>query len=167
MYYLNRNGTQTGPFNEAQLQHMAATGQISPGDFIWKEGDPEWLVARDVLSFPASGPPPVPPPPVANPYSPAGNYRPPAANIYRGPGQEVPNYLVQSILATLLCCLPFGIPAIVYAASVSGKTQAGDYAGAKVASDKAKFWCWMSFWFGLGPILIVIFTGGLGGLLSR
>ena len=37
---------------------------------------------------------------------------------------QVPNYLVQSILVTLFCCLPFGIVAIVYAAQVNGKLQA-------------------------------------------
>jgi uncharacterized membrane protein YvbJ len=29
---------------------------------------------------------------------------------------DVPNYLVFAILVTILCCLPAGIPAIVYAA---------------------------------------------------
>lgn len=32
------------------------------------------------------------------------------------PGVLVPNYLVFAILTTVLCCLPAGIPAIVYAA---------------------------------------------------
>ena len=41
----------------------------------------------------------------------------------------VPNYLAQAILVTLFCCLPFGIVAIVYAAQVNGRLQAGDIAG--------------------------------------
>ena len=41
------------------------------------------------------------------------------------PGTTVPNYLVFAILATVFCCLPTGIPAIVYAAQVNGKLQAG------------------------------------------
>jgi hypothetical protein len=57
----------------------------------------------------------------------------------------VPNYLVQAILATVFCCLPFGIAAIVFAAQVNGKLAAGDYAGAVQSSKQAKMWCWISF----------------------
>lgn len=56
------------------------------------------------------------------------------------PGEQVPNYLVHSIIATLLCCLPAGVVGIVYAAQVNGKLAAGDYAGAKKSSDQAKLW---------------------------
>jgi hypothetical protein len=59
-------------------------------------------------------------------------------------GATVPNYLVFAILTTVLCCLPAGIPAIVYAAQVNGKLQAGDIAGAQAASKNAKMWCWIS-----------------------
>jgi hypothetical protein len=62
---------------------------------------------------------------------------------------SIPNYLVQSILVTIFCCWPFGIPAIVYAAKVNGLVGSGDIAGATEASGKAKFWCWMSLGAGL------------------
>ena len=62
---------------------------------------------------------------------------------------EVPNYLVWSILVTLLnvfcCCVPIGIVAIVFAAQVNGKLEAGDYGGAVRLSDNARTWCWISF----------------------
>ena len=45
-----------------------------------------------------------------------------------GPAQHVANHLVFAILATLFCCMPFGIVAIVYAAQVNGKLGGGDYA---------------------------------------
>ncbi len=57
---------------------------------------------------------------------------------------RVPNYLVFAVLATVFCCLPTGIVAIVYAAQVNGKLQAGDLAGAQKASKSAKIWCWIS-----------------------
>jgi len=63
--------------------------------------------------------------------------------------QNIPNYLVHSILVTLLCCLPFGIAAIVYAAQVNSKAQAGDIDGALQSSKKAKQFVWISFWLGL------------------
>jgi hypothetical protein len=67
----------------------------------------------------------------------------------QSPGVYVPNYLVFAILTTVLCCLPAGIPAIVYAAQVNSKLQAGDIAGAQLASKNAKMWCWISTSAGL------------------
>ena len=68
--------------------------------------------------------------------------------------QEIPNYLAQSILVTLFCCLPFGIPAIIFSAQVNGKIAAGDIQGALESSRKAKMWAWLSFGFGLAASLI-------------
>ena len=65
--------------------------------------------------------------------------------IIQTPNVYVSNYLVFAILSTVLCCLPAGIPAIVYAAQVNGKLQLGDIAGAQAASKNAKMWCWISF----------------------
>lgn len=65
------------------------------------------------------------------------------------PPGSVPNYLVQSILVTLCCCLPFGIVGIVYAAQVNSLLRAGDGAGAKKASDSARLWCWIGFGTGV------------------
>ena len=72
------------------------------------------------------------------------------------PTQEIKNYLVQSILVTLFCCLPFGIAAIVFSAQVNGKVQAGDIEGAMESSKKAKMFTWISFWVGLVAILLSI-----------
>ena len=70
---------------------------------------------------------------------------------------SVPNYLVHAILATIFCCVPFGIVSIVYAAQVNSKLMAGDYAGAVDASNKAKTWFWVSFGIGLAVGLIYFF----------
>lgn len=51
-----------------------------------------------------------------------------------------PSNLVWAILTTVLCCLPFGIVSIVFAAQVNGKWAAGDYAGAQESSRKARRW---------------------------
>lgn len=69
---------------------------------------------------------------------------------------QVPNYLVQAILVTIFCCLPFGIVSIVFAAQVNGKVASGDYAGAIATSKKAKTWAWVSFGVGLGISLIYV-----------
>jgi uncharacterized membrane protein YvbJ len=80
------------------------------------------------------------------------------------PIASVPNYLVQSILVTLFCCVPFGIVSIVYAAQVNSKLTAGDYAGAVETSKKARTWCWVSFGIGLGWVVIWLFFVILGVL---
>jgi len=71
-------------------------------------------------------------------------------------GQYVPNYLVQAILVTIFCCLPFGIVSIVYAAQVNGKLAAGDYQGAVESSENAKKWSWIAFGVGIVVTVIVV-----------
>jgi uncharacterized membrane protein YvbJ len=83
---------------------------------------------------------------------------------------EIANYLVQAILLTIFCCLPFGIPAIVFAAQVNTKVASGDYNGAIKSSRQAKMWCWISFGGGLGISLIyllVMVIGLITGQASR
>jgi len=93
--------------------------------------------------------PPMQPPPVQ---------RPPVAQapMVQPPGTTVPNYLAFAILTTIFCCLPAGIPAIVYAAQVNGKLQAGDIAGAQLSSKNAKMWCLISAGAGLAVVLIYV-----------
>ena len=47
-------------------------------------------------------------------------------------------YLIFAIISTLLCCLPLGIVAIVYASKINSLQRSGDYAGAQNAAKKAK-----------------------------
>ena len=47
-------------------------------------------------------------------------------------------YLIFAIISTLLCCLPLGIVAIVYACKINSLQRNGDYAGAQNAAKKAK-----------------------------
>ncbi|MGC4005868.1 MAG: CD225/dispanin family protein [Pirellulales bacterium] len=70
------------------------------------------------------------------------------------PGVKPQNYLVQSILTTLCCCLPFGIVAIIFAVQVDSKWNQGDFAGAQKSSDNAKMWSWVAF--GCGIVAAVI-----------
>ena len=80
---------------------------------------------------------------------------------------SIPNYLVQSILVTLFCCVPFGIVCIVYAAQVNTKLAAGDYTGAVETSKKARTWCWISFGTGLGWFVIWLLFVVFGRVLSE
>jgi hypothetical protein len=87
---------------------------------------------------------PPPPPPSTAP--------PPSAPALPGPSPvviTVPTYLAPAILVTILCCVPLGIPAIIFAAQVNGRVTSGDVAGAMEASRKAKMWCWIAFGAGI------------------
>ena len=90
------------------------------------------------------------------PQATAASAQPQAA---AGQPTHVPNYLVQAILVTIFCCLPFGIVAIVFAAQVNGKLQAGDINGAMESSRKAKMWSWLGFGIGLAfAVLYIVFV---------
>lgn len=95
----------------------------------------------------------------APPYASSGSFG-------NQPYTHVPNYLVQAILVTIFCCLPFGIVAIIYAAQVNGKLAIGDRAGAMKTSASAKTWCWVSFGVGAGVGVLWILAVGCGALLG-
>jgi hypothetical protein len=88
------------------------------------------------------------------------------------PGSVMPpprpkNWLVESILVTIFCCLPFGIVGIVYSSSVNTKYDTGDYAGALAQSQQAGKWTKIGFWIGLACVVlyfILIFAVGVSFL---
>lgn len=84
-------------------------------------------------------------------------------------GQRPPlpdNYLIWSIVATVLCCLPTGIVAIVKAAKVNGLHANGQHLEAQEAAKSAKKWCWISVGLGLAAMVVFTAMGLLGGGLS-
>jgi hypothetical protein len=60
-----------------------------------------------------------------------------------------PTNLVWAIVSTVLCCLPAGIVAIIYATKVTNKYRAGDLEGAKRASETGAWWCIISIILGI------------------
>lgn len=98
------------------------------------------------------------PPSIDNPYA-TGQ-----ASSGQLVGGKPDNYLVWAILATLCCCVPTGIAAIVFAAQVDGKWATGDYAGARDSSEKAKLWSLISLGLGLAVGVVYFGLGFLGGL---
>src|SRR5690606_39441568 len=47
-------------------------------------------------------------------------------------GQPPKTYLLETILTTIFCCWPLGIPSIIYASRVEKKFYAGDVLGAEI-----------------------------------
>ncbi|HLF64632.1 MAG TPA: CD225/dispanin family protein [Saprospiraceae bacterium] len=80
-------------------------------------------------------------------------------------GTPPKNWLVESILVTLFCCLPLGIVGIVNAANVNSRWAAGDHEGSERASAEAKKWTKIGFIIGIVGIVvyfILALTMGIG-----
>lgn len=160
-WYYAKHGERQGPVSLATLRSMVVTGEVAQTDLVWRKGMVDWIPARQVAEI--SG---VDSEPSTSPVSsPTGEIRTPQSEVrVAGPvaHERIPNYLVQSILVTILCCWPFGIPAIIFAAKVDGLVARGDIAGAMDASKKAKTWAWVSFGSGMAFIVLYVALIGLG-----
>ncbi|XP_040387997.1 proline rich transmembrane protein 1B [Cygnus olor] len=78
------------------------------------------------------------------PFEPRPSPAPPAAS------QQPPkDYLVESVLVTVFCCLLTGVVALVYSHETRAALSRGDVAQAKVASRKAQSLVLFSLLFGL------------------
>jgi hypothetical protein len=89
-------------------------------------------------------------------------WTPPPAS---GAPASVPNYLVLAII-TLICCMPLGIVAVVFAARVNGQVQSGDMAGALASSRKAKLFSYIGLGLGIAWWVICIATGVFAGVIG-
>ena len=97
----------------------------------------------------------------------------PSQPLGQVPNPRPKNWLIESILVTIFCCLPFWIVGIINSSSVNSKYDAGDYAGALNASQQAGKWTKIGFWIGLACIILycvfMFFVGFsfLGGLKTH
>ena len=71
---------------------------------------------------------------------------------------KINNWLWQSIVVTLCCCLPLGIVGIIFATQVNGKLAAGDIVGAQDAAKKAKMFTLIGL---AGGVLIWVIVVGI------
>ncbi|WP_138992324.1 CD225/dispanin family protein [Larkinella sp. C7] len=169
-YYLEGN-QQLGPFTLEELRSKP----LKPDTKVWTQGLPDWVAAQTVpeinewLSRPQA--PPVYPvqPPTPNPpaYQPFQESYTPNQPLSAGLGNRPKTWLVESILVTLFCCLPFGIAGIVNASNVETRYSNGDFVGAQRASEEAAKWTKVSFFVSIGfwvLYLAAIFIGILSGV---
>lgn len=159
-YFYTQGTVKHGPFTLEELQGKG----ITETTLIWYDGLEQWTTASEVeeLAELLSSPPPLP----ASADTPSGG----ATHARRR--EKIPeeermrprpkNWLVESILVTLFCCMPFGIAGIIYAAKVDSMYNNGDYRGAQFASDDAKKWTMVSFWVGLAIGILYVVFGVLG-----
>ena len=137
-WYYSKNGTQLGPISEEEMSAKVKVGEIAPTDLIWQEGMADWKPAGQVSAIQGN-------------FSVSQSSTPQAQMPAKNYGQHPPvrNYLWQSIVVTILCCLPLGIVGIVFATRVDTMLANGDIAGAQTASKSAKTWTIASLVVGL------------------
>ncbi len=173
-YYYLDGSTQLGPFGLDELR----TKGLMPDTLVWAVGMPGWTKAGEVPELstlfqgglstvvdPMTSTPPAYTP--ATPVStPTPGYQPPntgaaqSASAYFASTPKPKNWLVESILATIFCCLPFGIAGIVFAARVDSAYASGDINGAMKASAEAGKWTKVSFFVAIaGWVLYMLFFG--------
>ena len=153
-WYYVKDGTQAGPVDQSTLAAMVRYGEVKPDDLVWRDGMGEWQPAAAIpeLVSPAASTH------AAGSTSAASPYAPPRSQVSAGPsqmGRDQPTYLWQAIVVTLLCCLPLGIPAIVFASQAGSHKQRGDHEMAAQAAARARTWCWWSF--GAGLVFAVLY----------
>lgn len=155
-WYYSKNGMQLGPVAEEELLAKSKSGEVSVNDLIWKEGMADWKPLGQVEEFMGSLPVSMSPPSSQVSSVPIPKLAP--MNPNQVPG-VIPNYLWQSIVATVLCCMPFGVVSIIYAAKVDGLVARGDIVGATAASKSAKTWVTASVVSWLVGVVLYIVLG--------
>lgn len=121
-YFFVRDGQQAGPVLPEQFR----LNGVSASTPVWCEGMPDWVPAGQIpelqpyLSYPSA--------PAT--YATGGYSNEPAPS----------SNMVWAILSTILCCLPFGIVAIIYASKVDSMWAAGQFDAARDAARKAMNW---------------------------
>jgi hypothetical protein len=144
---------------------MTERGPAEPED-DWGSPQTPWSTPQQPPSQPEPSPgqwqeqqlPQPPPDRWQQPTGPQPTWHPQAANHVR-------NYLIPAIAATLLCCLPTGIVAIVYSSQSQSKLRSGDVAGAIQASNNARLWLIISVVAGLvaGVIYVIVVAANSSG----
>lgn len=192
-YHIARYSQQLGVFSKEDTLARYNRGEFLPTDLVWTDGMATWQPASQIFGAPVPPvvtPPDAPPaqPPVldgqpdtlvvqpsasapgnpfvsaAAPSAPVAAVTPVAAAVVAPPKPET--HLVWAILSTLLCCLPLGVVAIIFAAQVDGKYAQGDYAGAAASSRKAKLFSIWSCVLGLvyiaGVAIFLVISMAMG-----
>ncbi|UIR57889.1 CD225/dispanin family protein [Sphingobacterium sp. SRCM116780] len=187
-YFYTDGYTNFGPFTLEELKYKNITRET----YVWYQGLAQWYQAVDLpeLAILFSNSSPAVPNPFHteqtpevishnplfnnqqnNPFNSPQNtpFNSSQNNPFNNPQQVIPRtWLVESILVTIFCCLPFGIVGIANAAKVESKFYAGDFEGSQRASDEAKKWTKISFFvqIALYASYLVFILLGIAGSIS-
>lgn len=145
-YYILIGTEQQGPLSTEDLR-----GRVTPQTYVWREGLPDWIRAGDL-------------PELSGLLIPEGAVPPPTQG--QTVGTKPKDYLVESILVTLFCCMVFGILGIVYSVQANSAFSSGNITAANEFSAKAKQWVTYGFWCGIAVVGIYAILALMGALSS-
>jgi len=138
------DGKEYGPKSEVEVHEWIVQGRLNATSQIKEVGSDEWQTLSNLPQFQAESGGTATAASPLHPYSQDPQHS----------GAPIPSHMVQAILVTFFCCMPLGIPAIVFASRVDGLIRMGNYAEARTCSNKAKLWCWIGFGLGIPANII-------------
>lgn len=136
MYYYNNGDEKKGPFTLEELRNE----RIRPETLVKTEWMSEWKPAAQIPEVRALF------------VNKAFEAKP--ENEAKSPMPKT--WLIESILVTLFCCLPFGIVALIYSSRVESRFFAGRIAEAQEASRSARTWVLVSLFTAIGSFFIYL-----------
>ena len=152
-YYYTDGKERFGPLTIEELKQKS----ITPDTLVWKEGLPDWVPAntlsdlKDLFEVTEDMP---------HQIQPAGTLSP-----------QPKNWLIESVLVTIFCCLPLGIVGIILALLVDSLWREGHYEASKRLSLEAGRWVRYGVIFGVIALILYmllissgIMTGISGGV---
>ncbi len=139
-YYYTDGKERFGPFSMEELKDK----NITESTFVWKEGLPDWVPARnlrDLESLFPQGDAPIAQSSAASP----------ARTAFMTPPK---NWLIESVLVTIFCCLPLGIVGIILSTMVDSMWKEGHKEAAERLSAEAGRWVKVGIIAGVLMIII-------------
>ena len=155
-YFINERNEQQGPVAPEQLLSYG----VNRNTQVWTQGMPLWKPAGEVaeLAYLFTAQSGAVPPPFQNTQTPP---------LYQSPspvGGKPDSWLVWSILATIFCCLPFGIAGIIYGSKVDSLWSQRKYTEAQDAANKARTFCLIALGSGIVVGIFYFILGFIGAL---
>lgn len=148
--YFYTNGTDKfGPFTLEELKEK----HLIPETLVWFQGLGEWQSAGSIPElnqlFNQT------PPPVTNSNN---NQTYTESNSQINIGRPPKTWLIESIIVTILCCLPFGIIGIIKASKVESRFLSGNIDEAYRLSASAKSWVIYSVIGGIIAYVLILLS---------
>ncbi|MCM1163290.1 MAG: CD225/dispanin family protein [Muribaculaceae bacterium] len=133
-YWIMSGDTRVGPLTYDELKDYPG---LQPSTPVWHEGLADWTVASAIPELAFMW--------VVKPKPACASY---ARQEPEADGKPS-SYLGWAIALMLICFIPTGVVAIIYASKVTPAWQRGDRAAAERASERAGWWCIITFVAGL------------------
>ena len=135
-YYYTDGRERFGPFSLEELKGK----NLTMDTLVWREGLTDWIPAGNLDEL--------------KPFFQESTYTSTfdQSNIANRPPMPK-SWLVEAILITILCCLPFGIVAIILSMKSESFWNLGEYKAAQMLSEESGRWikigliCGVIFWF--------------------